>query len=112
MEGTTTHTLQLWVNLPAAATLTEPRYQDLIERAMPVRKEPGVLVRVYSGRSGDPISETLNHVPVTMLEVRLEAGASRRTGVVHSPMDFAEAEDGGARKPGPSWPGPRLAVSA
>ena len=78
LEGTTTHTLQLWVNLPAAAKLTEPRYQDLIERAMPVRNEPGVLVRVYSGRSGDAVSQTLNHVPVTMLEVRLEPGATLR----------------------------------
>ncbi len=78
LEGTAAHTLQLWVNLPAAAKLTEPRYQDLIASAMPVREEPGVLVRVYSGRSGEAISETLNHVPVTMLEVRLDPGATLR----------------------------------
>jgi redox-sensitive bicupin YhaK (pirin superfamily) len=78
LEGTVAHTLQLWVNLPAAAKLTEPRYQDLIEGAMPVRREAGVQVRVYSGKSGDAISQTLNHVPVTMLEVWLEPGASLR----------------------------------
>ena len=77
-KGTSAHTLQLWVNLPATAKLSEPRYQDLIEGAMPVRREPGVQVRVYSGRSGDTVSRTLNHVPVTMLEVRLDAGACLR----------------------------------
>jgi quercetin 2,3-dioxygenase len=35
-------------------------------------------VRVYSGRSGDAISQTLNHVPVTMLEVRREPVATLR----------------------------------
>ena len=51
-EGTIAHTLQLWVNLPAAAKMTEPRYQDLAGSSMPVRLEPGVEVRVFSGRSG------------------------------------------------------------
>ena len=77
-EGTIAHTLQLWVNLPAAAKMTEPRYQDLIAGATPVRREPGIEVSVFSGRSGDTIAPTLNHVPVTMLEVRMEPGASFR----------------------------------
>jgi redox-sensitive bicupin YhaK (pirin superfamily) len=75
-EGTISHTLQLWVNLPASAKMTVPRYQDLLGHNMPVRREPGVEVRVFSGRSGDIISTTLNHVPVTMLEARIEAGRS------------------------------------
>jgi quercetin 2,3-dioxygenase len=35
-------------------------------------------VRVFSGESGGVISPTLNYVPVTMLEVRIEPGASFR----------------------------------
>jgi redox-sensitive bicupin YhaK (pirin superfamily) len=77
-EGTIAHTLQLWVNLPAAAKMTEPRCQDLAAGAMPVRREPGVEVRVFSGESGGVTSPTLNHVPITMLEVRIELGASFR----------------------------------
>ena len=77
-EGTIAHTLQLWVNLPAAAKMTEPRYQDLVAGAMPVRREPGVEARVFSGESGGVISPTLNYVPVTMLDVRIEPGASFR----------------------------------
>ena len=77
-EGTTAHTLQLWVNLPAATKMTEPRYQHLAGSSMPVRWEPGVEVRVFSGHSGGVISPTLNHVPVAMLDVRIEPGASFR----------------------------------
>jgi len=71
----TVHTLQLWVNLPAAQKLTEPRYQVLHRDAMPVRREDGAEVRLFSGSSGALRSETLNHVPVTMVEFVLEPHA-------------------------------------
>ncbi|WP_454564949.1 pirin family protein [Pseudomonas sp. AIG] len=74
-SGTIAHTLQLWVNMPAAKKMTSPRYQDLVGSSMPVRQEAGVEVRVFSGQSGDVISLTLNHVPITMLDVRIESGA-------------------------------------
>ena len=77
-EGTIAHTLQLWVNLPAAAKMTEPRYQHLAGSSMPVRREPGVEVRVFSGHSGGVASPTLNHVPVVMLDVRIEPGVVLR----------------------------------
>ncbi len=70
------HSLQLWVNLPAAQKMAEPRYQDLVGAKMPVRREPGVEVRVFSGVSGAVRAPTLNHVPVTYLELRLEPGAA------------------------------------
>jgi hypothetical protein len=69
------HALQLWVNLPAAVKLTEPGYQDLRAANVPVRREPGVQVRVFSGSSGTAAAATRNHVPVTMLELHLDAGA-------------------------------------
>lgn len=75
-EGVTVHSLQLWVNLPAAHKLTAPRYQDLTAATRPVRREPGVEVRVFSGASGGVSAATLNYVPVTMVEVRLEKGAT------------------------------------
>ena len=76
LAGTIAHTLQLWVNLPATAKMTEPRYQPLVGGALPVRREPGVEVRVLSGRSGEAASPTLNHVPVTTLDARLTPSAS------------------------------------
>ena len=84
-EGVVVHSLQLWVNLPAADKMTAPRYQDLAGDAVPVRKEPGVEVRVFSGASGGVTAATKNFVPVTMVEFRLEPGASVRQDL---PADF------------------------
>lgn len=67
------HTLQLWLNLPAENKMVEPGYQDLRGDKVPVWRESGVEVRVFSGRSGNiegPAGVT-KHVPVTMLDVRL-----------------------------------------
>jgi len=75
-EGVLAHCLQLWVNLPADLKMTEPRYQDLTAATLPVRREPGAEITVFSGASGEVRAETLNHVPVTMLRVRLEPEAS------------------------------------
>jgi len=75
MSGTV-HTLQLWLNLPATEKMTEPRYQDLRGEAMPTRREDGAEIRVFSGHSGDAVAPTLNHVPLTALDLRLPAGVS------------------------------------
>jgi hypothetical protein len=69
------HSLQLWLNLPARLKMTEPRYQDLRSSSVPVRNEPGAEIRVFSGHSGTDAAATLNHVPLTMLDLKLEAGA-------------------------------------
>jgi redox-sensitive bicupin YhaK (pirin superfamily) len=45
--GTIAHTLQLWVNLPAAEKMAVPRYQDLVASALPVRSENGVEIGVF-----------------------------------------------------------------
>jgi hypothetical protein len=70
------HTLQLWINLPAAAKMTDPRYQDLRGTEVPVRRLPGAELRVFSGASGNVRASTLNHVPITMVDMRLDAHAT------------------------------------
>ena len=76
LPDTIAHTLQLWVNLPAADKMAEPRYQTLHADDLPVRRERGVDVRVLSGQSGDAVSPTLNYVPVTGLDARIASGGS------------------------------------
>jgi hypothetical protein len=68
------HTLQLWLNLPAEGKMVEPTYHDLRGDKVPVRREPGVEARVFSGRSGNvqAIPRVSNYVPVTMVDVRLD----------------------------------------
>jgi hypothetical protein len=74
-HGPRVHTLQLWVNLPAGQKLTAPRYQDLRGADMPSRQEGGATIRVFSGATAGLAAATGNHVPVTMVELRMEAGS-------------------------------------
>ncbi|MBV8106327.1 MAG: pirin family protein [Hyphomicrobiales bacterium] len=74
-EGVVVHSLQLWVNLPAADKMTSPRYQDIVGDAAPVRREPGTEIRVFSGRSDGVVSPTKNFASVTMVEFRLQPEA-------------------------------------
>jgi len=75
-EGERVHLLQLWVNLPSANKMAEPRYQNIPAQAAPVRQEGGASIRVYSGSSGGVVSDTLNYAPVTFVEMSLDSGAS------------------------------------
>ena len=68
--------LQLWLTLPKADRWTPPAFQDIHATDVPVRREPGAAVRVYSGVSGPARSATQNHVPVTITETTLAAHAS------------------------------------
>ncbi|RKH32817.1 pirin family protein [Corallococcus praedator] len=68
--------LQLWLTLPKAQRWVPASYQDLPYAELPVRRESGVEVRLYSGSSGAVRSQTKNYVPVTLAEFQLEPGAS------------------------------------
>ncbi|MED4884588.1 pirin family protein [Bacillus smithii] len=74
--GSTVHSLQLWINLSKTKKMTEPRYQNLKRESVPVRKEEGAVIRVFSGSSQGVKAKTLNHVPITMVEIDLEPKAS------------------------------------
>ncbi len=76
--GDTVHSLQLWVNLPSDKKMTEPRYQNMRAQDMPIRHEDGAMIRVFSGASNGVQADTKNHVPVTMVEMLLEAGSTVR----------------------------------
>ena len=68
--------LQLWLTLPKNERWTTPGFQTIHADAVPVRREPGAEVRLYSGASGDLRSATRNHVPVTLAEITLDPHAS------------------------------------
>ena len=97
LPGTTAHVLQLWVNLPAAFKMTEPRYQDLLADRVPTVFQPGMEVKVFSGRVGDADSGTLNHVPVLMLEIRVSPGATARLSLPGGDNAFLFVLRGSAR---------------
>jgi redox-sensitive bicupin YhaK (pirin superfamily) len=67
--------LQLWLTLPQSARWTAPRFEHIARNAAPVRHEPGVEARVYSGSSGSIAATTHNYVPVTLIDLRLHPHA-------------------------------------
>jgi len=67
--------LQLWLTLTRSARWSAPRFEHITRDSVPVRREPGVEARVYSGSSGSARATTHNYVPVTLVDIRLEAGA-------------------------------------
>ena len=70
-----TRILQLWLTLPHADRWSAPRFETVARDDAPVRREPGVEVRVYSGGSGEAWASTRNYVPVTLADVSLGARA-------------------------------------
>ncbi len=73
--GTPTRILQLWVTLSEKDREADPRVQRVLRDSVPVIRQPGVTARLYSGSSNGLTAATLNHVPLTLLEVELAPGA-------------------------------------
>ena len=71
-----TRILQLWLTLPHSDRWSAPRFETVARGDAPVRREPGVEVRVYSGSSGEARASTRNHVPVTLADLSLERRAA------------------------------------
>ncbi len=89
--------LQLWLTLPKKERWTEPGFQVFHSDSIPVRHESGAEIRVYSGSSGSLRSGTRNYVPVTMVEINLERGASAEQEVPVSYNGFAFVIGGSVR---------------
>ena len=68
--------LQLWIVLPESARALPPHVQIIRRDDVPVRRLPGVEVRVYSGKSGDVVSSTRNATDVSLTDIRLERDAT------------------------------------
>jgi redox-sensitive bicupin YhaK (pirin superfamily) len=88
--------LQLWLTLPKSQRWTTPGFQDIHADSIPIRREPGVEVRVYSGTSGDHRGPARNHVPVTLTEIRMDAAASFQQDLPASYNGFVFVVSGSA----------------
>jgi redox-sensitive bicupin YhaK (pirin superfamily) len=86
--------LQLWLTLPQQERWTAPRFEHIARDAAPVRREPGVEARVYSGSSGSARATTHNYVPVTLVDLRLQPGARFEQELPDSYNGFLYVLDG------------------
>ena len=85
---------QLWLTLPQRDRWTLPDFQDIHADAIPILREPGLTVRVYSGASGTHRAPTRNHVPVTLVEAVLDPHASFAQELPSSYNGFVFVVDG------------------
>lgn len=70
--------IQLWVNLPAAHKMDQPRYQNLTKASIPVVSLPNEAgqVRVIAGSFGEAEGPALTFTRMNVLDVELAAGQS------------------------------------
>lgn len=86
---------QLWVNLPAAEKMSQPRYQEVPTDTIPAVEKDGVKVRVVAGAYGDevgPVTE-ITAQPLYM-DVTLEPEASFELPITEGHTAFAYVLDG------------------
>jgi redox-sensitive bicupin YhaK (pirin superfamily) len=89
--------LQLWLTLPKAHRWTTPAFQDIHANDVAVRRESGVVVRIYSGASGGYRSATRNLVPVSLIEAVMQANALVEHDLPLSFNGFVFVIDGSVR---------------
>ncbi|GAA4656742.1 pirin family protein [Streptomyces chumphonensis] len=77
MNGGLFHGLQLWVNLPAAMKMTDPRYQDIRggEVKLLTSADGGALLRLIAGDLDGHQGPGITHTPITMLHATVSPGA-------------------------------------
>jgi quercetin 2,3-dioxygenase len=75
-DGGRSHGLQLWVNLPRAAKMTPPRYQDLRAADIPTVERDGVSVTVIAGEALGVVGPAKTHLPILYVHARVAAGAT------------------------------------
>ncbi|MBX7161160.1 MAG: pirin family protein [Acidimicrobiia bacterium] len=93
-RGGPLHGFQLWVNLPAADKMSDPRYQELSAAEIPEWSGDGARVNVLAGAVGDVAGRIETHLPITYLHVRLDPGAAFTQPVPAALNAFVYLSDG------------------
>ena len=104
-ERATSHTLQLWLNLPAERKMVESDYQDLLARSAVHIEDDRASIRLISGGLEGVAAPTRNHTPVQYLDMQLEAGARAAVPIPGAHNGFIYMVDGTARFGSPSETG-------
>lgn len=94
---------QLWVNLPAKAKMSKPRYQDVRADRIPmIEDKEGTRIRVVAGRVGDTRGAVTEiAADPTYLDVLVPPGSSYRAPLERGHTAFAYLFAGSATFPGP-----------
>lgn len=76
-KGGLFHGLQLWVNLPKADKMLQPKYQDIRsgQVGLGTSADAGALIRVIAGKVGQIEGPGSTHTPMTMVHATVSPGA-------------------------------------
>src|SRR6185436_18039464 len=80
-----------------AARWSRPRFAHMARDAAPVRQEPGVLARIYSGTSEKIQAPSHTYLPLTMIDIQMDAGRSFRQNLPASFNGFVYVLEGEVR---------------
>jgi len=71
------HGVQLWVNLPSADKMVDPRYQGIAPGAVTLvtSHDAGALVRIIAGRVGGASGPGVTHTPIAMVHATVMPGS-------------------------------------
>src|SRR5205823_7896628 len=73
-EDKSSHTLQLWLNLPTLSKMVESDYQDLLAARQAAVDDDRARIRLMSCELDGISAPTRTHSPVQYLDVQVEAG--------------------------------------
>jgi redox-sensitive bicupin YhaK (pirin superfamily) len=83
-RGSRTHGLQCWVALPLADEETEPRFHHHASNDIPIKEQPGALLRVIAGAAYGTQSPVRVFSPTLYVHVLLDAGGELRVDDGHA----------------------------
>ena len=86
--------LQLWIGLPSVHRNAAPHFKVVRRESAPVLRQPGVTAHLYSGSIGTLRAQTRNLVPVTLMDVALEIGATFRAELAENQRGFFYVVEG------------------
>src|SRR4029077_21240717 len=77
VSGGLFHGLQLWVNLPAADKMIQPKYQDISGSNVKLLTTPdgGAVLRLIAGEIGGVQGPGATYTPITMIHATVSPGA-------------------------------------
>lgn len=85
---------QLWLNLPAAEKMVEPRYQDIGPDQIPIKEKEGARVKIITGEYHRAKGPAQTRIPALYLDVELGPGTTFNHAVPDSLTALAYVVEG------------------
>jgi hypothetical protein len=99
-NGGRLHGFQLWVNLPRAAKMAPPKYQELPSEQIPAGASSGVRAKVIAGEALGVRAAIGTHTPIQYAHFTVDPGAAHVHAVPRRYHAFAYVFRGAARLSG------------